>query len=273
MSRLSYLIFFPYFLYSALILALLILCSFPITALLILFPDTIKNRGMYLLMKLICHVWFLLTGMWPRNYNRDVLDTAGSYIIIPNHQSYLDAAIIYTSIPVLFKSLGKKEMEKTPIYGLIYKTVVITVDRSSLRARALSFRQMKEAMENGLSVTIFAEGTFPDHPQEELLPLQNGAFSLAILQQCPIAPVLFLDASRRMHPSRIIRCTPGKNRAVFLPPVQVTNLNREDTDALRELTQNYMQNCLNYCREHGPHHAKEFAVNWMQNNRNRYLAG
>lgn len=227
---------------------------------------------MYLLMRLICHVWFWLTGMWPKNYNQDVLNPTQSYIIIPNHQSYLDAAIIYTSIPVLFKSLGKKEMEKTPIYGLIYKTVVITVDRSSLKARALSFRQMKEAMEQGLSVTIFAEGTFPDHPQNELLPLQNGAFSLAIMQQSPIVPVLFLDASRRMHPSRIIRCTPGKNRAVFLPPIHINTLTKEHTDALRKLTQDYMQSCLNYCRNQGPHQAKEFALNWLQNNRNRYLS-
>ena len=62
--------------------------------------------------------------MWPKNYHRSKIDFSKSYIITPNHQSFIDAAIIYTSIPQLFKSLGKKEIEKTPIYGIIYKMVV-----------------------------------------------------------------------------------------------------------------------------------------------------
>ena len=86
---------------------------------------------------------FLMSGIIPKNIHRKHIDFSKSYIIIPSHKSYIEAASIYTSIPTLFKTLGKKEIERTPIYGLIFKTVCITVDRSSLSARALSFRKMK----------------------------------------------------------------------------------------------------------------------------------
>lgn len=267
----KYFFFLPYFIYSALLLVVLIVSAFPITLILLLFPEKVTNQGMFVLLKFICNAWYLLTGMWPKNFNRDKIDFNRSYIITPNHQSFIDAATIYTSIPHLFKSLGKKEIEKTPIYGVIYKTVVITVDRSSLKARAMSFRQMKQALDKKISILIFPEGTFSDTPIADLLPFQNGAFGLSILQQTPLLPVLFPDSASRMHPSKIIRCTPGWNRAVFLPPISVEELKKEDQESLKNLTQAYMQACLNHCRNQSAENVWNFALDWMNTNRKQFL--
>lgn len=267
----KYFFFLPYFIYSALLLVVLIVSAFPITLILLLFPEKVTNQGMFVLLKFICNAWYILTGMWPKNFNRDKIDFNRSYIITPNHQSFIDAATIYTSIPHLFKSLGKKEIEKTPIYGVIYKTVVITVDRSSLKARALSFRQMKQALDKKISILIFPEGTFSDTPIADLLPFQNGAFGLSILQQTPLLPVLFPDSASRMHPSKIIRCTPGWNRAVFLPPISVEELKKEDQESLKNLTQAYMQACLNHCRNQSAENVWNFALDWMNTNRKQFL--
>ncbi len=267
----KYFFFLPYFIYSALLLVVLIVSAFPITLILLLFPEKVTNQGMFVLLKFICNAWYILTGMWPKNFNRNKIDFNRSYIITPNHQSFIDAATIYTSIPHLFKSLGKKEIEKTPIYGVIYKTVVITVDRSSLKARAMSFRQMKQAHDKKISILIFPEGTFSDTPIADLLPFQNGAFGLSILQQTPLLPVLFPDSASRMHPSKIIRCTPGWNRAVFLPPISVEELKKEDQESLKNLTQAYMQACLNHCRNQSAESVWNFALDWMNTNRKQFL--
>ncbi|HAD33460.1 MAG TPA: 1-acyl-sn-glycerol-3-phosphate acyltransferase [Chitinophagaceae bacterium] len=250
---------------------MLIVSAFPITLILLLFAENVTNQGMFCLLKFICNAWYILTGMWPKNFNRDKIDFNRSYIITPNHQSIIDAATIYTSIPHLFKTLGKKEIEKTPIYGVIYKTVVITVDRSSLKARALSFRQMKQALDKNISILIFPEGTFSDSPDANLLPFQNGAFGLSILQQTPLLPVLFPDSASRIHPSKMIRCTPGWNRAVFLPPVSVEDLKKEDQESLKRLIQAYMQACLNHCRNQGAKSVWNFAMHWMDTNRTQFL--
>lgn len=255
-----------HFAYLCLWFVVLIVLSFFITLVLLLFPAFIRDRGMFFLMKLISHLWFLLGGIRQQNFHGNKIDFRRSYIITPNHQSYLDAAIIYTSIPGLFKTLGKVEIERAPVYGLIYKTVVITVDRSSATARANSFRRMKREIEQGLSVTIFSEGTFPEQPQEHLLPFQQGGYALAILQQVDIVPVLYLDAARRMHPSRIWKTSPGLNRSVFLPVLSTAGLERGDAAALTEYARQYMQACLDFCRMQHPSKVWDFALLWRREN-------
>ncbi len=255
---------FPYFLYACIVFAVLIILSFPITLVLLLFPASVTDAGMFWLMKIISNAWFILIGVIPKNYNRRNINFANSYIITPNHQSFLDAAIIYTSIPHVFKTLGKKEIEKAPVYGIIYKAVVITVDRSSLAARATSFRKMKTELDKGNSIVIFPEGTFSNTPIQNLLPFQDGCFSLAILQQTDILPILFIDTAKRLHPSKLMQFTPGWNRAIYLPPVSCKGLEKKDLDSLRNYTQEYMQACLNYSREHDKNTVWAFAEEWQK---------
>jgi 1-acyl-sn-glycerol-3-phosphate acyltransferase len=144
--------------------------------------------------------------------------------------------------------------------------VVITVDRSSVTAKANSFRRMKKAMEEGLSIVLFPEGTFAAKPQNELMPFQNGSFALAHMQQVDILPVLFLNTVKRMHPSKLYLVTPGWNRAVFLPPIPTKEIDKADLDLLKNYCQLYMQTCLDFCRKNNPTAVWFFAVTWLQNN-------
>jgi 1-acyl-sn-glycerol-3-phosphate acyltransferase len=171
---------------------------------------------------------------------------------------------LYTALLKPFKTLGKVEVEKAPIYGIIYKMVVITVDRSSVTAKANSFRRMKKEMEEGISVGIFPEGTFADKPQPDLLPFQNGGFALALMQQVDILPMLFLDTAKRIHPTKITWMMPGRNRAVFLPPLTTHDLDKKASGLLKEYTQNYMQACLDFCRTNHPNNVWAFAEEWLK---------
>jgi 1-acyl-sn-glycerol-3-phosphate acyltransferase len=249
-----------------LVFVLLILGTFPLVLLSALFPKKWKDRFLFAILKIISNIWLISTFMLPKNYHRNKVDFSKSYLLMPNHQSFLDAAMLYTSLVKPFKTLGKKEVEKAPIYGIVYKMVVITVDRSSVTAKAKSFRQMKKEMEDGLSVGIFPEGTFADQPQAELLPFQNGGFALALMQQADMLPLLFLDTPKRMHPSSITRMTPGWNRTVFLPPVAWDRFDKKDSEGLKNFMQRYMQDCLDFCRSKGPEGCWDFAQNWLKTN-------
>jgi len=221
---------------------------------------------MFLLLKTISNLWFILCGIFPSTINRSKVDFSKQYIITPNHQSFIDAASIYTSIPIVFKTLGKIELETTPVYGIIYKTVVITVDRRSLAAKATSFRKMKQEMEKGISITIFSEGTFPDEPSRQLEPFQAGGYSLAIVQQVDILPILYIDASRRMHPSQVWNMTPGAHRAVFLPALCTQGLDKKHSSPLKEYAQLYMQYCLDFCNENNVTDVWKIAELWLSKN-------
>lgn len=219
---------------------------------------------MFRLMKFGANTLFILSGIFPKNFHRQKIDFDKSYIIIPNHSSYIDAASIYTSIPNVFKTLGKKEIEKVPIYGIIFKAVCITVDRSSLAARALSFRRMKNELESGLSIVIFPEGTFADTPPSHLLPFQDGCFTLAIMQKTDLLPILYLDACNRMHPSRFAEMSIGYNRAVFLPSLSVKNLEKGDVQNFKRYVQNYMQSCMDFIRAQNAEEVWNFALEYQK---------
>lgn len=255
-----------YFLYACIGFVLLILLILPFALLLKMFPKRMADTGMFLMLKFISNIWFILNAWVTKNHHREKIDFNRSYLFMPTHRSYLDAAVLYTSMLKPFKTLGKIEIERTPLYGFIYKMVVITVDRSSVTAKANSFRKMKKEMETGISIGIFPEGTFPLLPSEELLPFHKGAFSLALMQQVDILPILYLDTARRMHPSKLFRLTPGVVRVVFLPPLSIAAWSKETLEELIDKTQAYMQACLNYSKEHSPESLWDFATEWQKNN-------
>lgn len=256
-----------YFVYFVIIFAVLILIAFPITLLASFFPNKkFIDYFMFYLLKLGANLLLIISGIIPKNIFRERVDFTKPYIIIPNHSSYMDAVNIYTSIPRIFKSLGKAELEKIPVYGKIFKTVCISVDRSSLKARALSFRKMKEELEKNYSILLFPEGTFHDEPSMQLLPFQDGCFSLAIMQQSDLLPVLFLDSAKRIHPSKLYRMSMGKSRSLFLPPISTSALSKNDIEKLKQFTQNYMQTCIYFLQENKQSELWDFALEYQKNN-------
>ena len=118
-----------------------------------------------------------------------------SYMFCPNHGSLMDGFVLVASSknPIVF--VGKKELEKIPIFGFFYKRVVIMVDRSSAESRKKVYEKAKKRLKNGTSIGIFPEGLVPTE-DVILAPFKNGAFSLAIEHQIPIIPHIYYDCKR-----------------------------------------------------------------------------
>ena len=179
------------------------------------------------------HSWYFLIGVWHNEIYETPHDRTKQYIFTPNHISYMDAPAMTLGIHQSFRALGKYELLKVPIFGIIYKAAVVVVDRSSAEARARSVRALRVALKQGISICIFPEGTF-NETAEPLKEFFDGAFRLAIETETPIKPILLIDTVDRMHFSSIFSLKPGKCRVVYLEEIPVNGLTLKDMNQLKE---------------------------------------
>lgn len=186
--------------------------------------------------------WLWLIGM-PVRVSGTVPSRRERHIIVANHISYLDTLVIFPAIRGYFRPLGKKEISKIPVLGFVYKQIVVMVDRSSERSRTRSMKLMWRILKHDASIVIFPEGTFneTDAPLKEFY---NGAFKLAINTQTPVLPMILPDTMYRWHYSDWWKLWPGKNRAIFLPPVPTKGMTMDDLPMLKQQVYNVMEAAL-----------------------------
>lgn len=149
------------------------------------------------------------------------IDSNQQYIIIANHTSVVDIflmCILHKHHPICF--VGKKELEKIPIFGTIFKRVAVSVDRKDPQSRAEVYTHCAERIREGKSVVIFPEGGVTDDLSVVLQDFRNGAFSMAVQHQFEILVYTFIDL-KYMFPFDNSKGYPGRVKVYFndiLPP-------------------------------------------------------
>lgn len=196
-----------------------------------------KIKGGNFIYKL-CKLWarfvLLMLGMHHRNIFETPHDTSRQFVFVFNHISYIDIPVILRSVQHQnFRVLGKAEMAKIPIFGFIYRSAAVLVERGDAEKRAKSVTQLKSVLNKGISVVIAPEGTF-NMTHQPLKSFYDGAFKIAIETETPIKPMLFLDTYDRLHYESIFSLTPGKSRTVFLDEISVDGLKLNDVEFLKE---------------------------------------
>ncbi len=195
----------------------------------------------------ICSVWtrtwYFCIGIRHKEIYEAPHNKDQQYIFVANHISYMDIPPIVAAIKQPLRVLGKYEMIKVPVFGWIYKAAVILVDRRDATRRSKSVRALKAAINHGISIFIFPEGTF-NETGKPLKDFYDGAFRIAIETQTPIKPLLFIDTIDRLHYKSIFALTPGKCRVVFLDEVEVNNYTMDDIQKLKQLVYNLMDEGL-----------------------------
>jgi len=172
-------------------------------------------------------------GMFPIKNKKLITKPNTPYIFVANHISMIDVMLLVSTVrknPLVF--IGKKELEKIPIYGYIYKRTMILVDRSSNESKKRVFKQTKEKLNSGISIAIFPEGTVPDL-EVELAPFKHGAFTMAIEHQIPIVPMTFLDNKKRFPWSfggllGGSKGSPGKLRVKIHDPIETKGMSKDN---------------------------------------------
>lgn len=186
----------------------------------------------------LCKLWsrfvLMMLGMYHKNIFETPHDTNQPYVFVFNHISYIDIPVILRSVQNQhFRVLGKAEMGKIPIFGFIYRSAVVMVQRGDPEKRAKSVEQLKSVLKKGISVVIAPEGTF-NMTHQPLKSFYDGAFKIAIETETPIKPMLFMDTYDRLHYESIFSLSPGKSRTIFLEEIPVEGLTLDDVEMLKE---------------------------------------
>jgi len=206
-----------------------------------------KIRGGNFIYKL-CHLWadffLFMTGIRHRNLYEAPHDRSRHYVFVFNHISYMDIPILLKSIRrQKIRILGKAEMAKVPLFGFIYKSAAVLVERGDPEKRARSVQQLKSVLNKDISIVIAPEGTF-NMTHQPLKEFYDGAFKIAIETEEPSKPVLFLDAYDLIGYESIFSITPGRSRSVYLEEIPVDGLTLDDVDLLREKVYTIMEEKL-----------------------------
>lgn len=200
------------------------------------FPLALSDRTFPLAYKGI-RLWSILifygSGFRLEVENKKELDKNQAYIISSNHHSYFDIlvlSILHKNHPIVF--VGKAELSKIPIFGMIYKRICIIVDRSNIRSRVNVYQSAKEKINLGYSIVIFPEGGIPDDKDLVLNRFKDGAFSIAISTQVPIA-LYAIKGLKEMLPEAWSQGYPGKVKVKLIDVIHTENLSLKNKSELK----------------------------------------
>ena len=143
-----------------------------------------------------------------------------NYIVLCNHNSYMDVPVSTPAIPGGNKTIAKVEMAKLPLFGLIYKTGSILVDRKSDASRKESYNQMKRVLEMGLHMCLYPEGT-RNKTDQPLKSFHSGAFRLAIESGKSIIPGIIFNTRKVLPNNMPYAVVPHPLEIHFLAPIPI----------------------------------------------------
>lgn len=106
-------------------------------------------------------------------------------LIVCNHLGYLDCIVIGAHTPLVF--VAKSDVRYWPVIGRLLESAgTILADRSRRTSTAQTSQEMLHAMESGLPVIFFPEGTSSDG--SGVLPFKPALLQVALDTHKPIIP-------------------------------------------------------------------------------------
>jgi 1-acyl-sn-glycerol-3-phosphate acyltransferase len=167
-------------------------------------------------------VFFMFAGCRLKINGKENFKKGETYIVISNHNSFMDVPITTPFIPGANKTIAKIEISRIPLFGLIYKRGSILVDRKDKYSRQNSFKKMKDVLAMGIHMCIYPEGT-RNKTEMPLKDFHDGAFRLAFETGNSILPAIMFNTKKALPPGKTFFFWPTKFEIHFLPTVQVSS--------------------------------------------------
>jgi 1-acyl-sn-glycerol-3-phosphate acyltransferase len=154
----------------------------------------------------------------------------GNLVLMPNHVSNLDAAILFGLVELQPKAVVKKELYSFPFvhYCLRYAGFV-EIDRKDKTQSKQAIARAVAALKAGSTFIIFPEGT--RSRTGALGPFKKGAFVVAIEAGSTIVPLAIRGATELLPPGRFL-IRPGKVVVRVLDAVDAAQYSYDDRERL-----------------------------------------
>jgi len=180
----------------------------------------------------ICQWWAWLNlrvcGVRVRVRRLASLDPDSPYIFMSNHRSQYDILAVVEALQEFqLRWVAKKELTRVPVFGWALKhSGHVIIDRSDHQQAVASLSAARAQMLDGISVTIFPEGTRAPAGQR-LLPFKKGGFMLALETGFPIVPIV-VRGSGDILPRGAWQPVPGEVEVVIGAPIPVVGVERDE---------------------------------------------
>lgn len=157
-------------------------------------------------------------------------ETASPAVVMANHESLFDPAVIMRIARKPLRFVVKKEVSRVPVFGKALAAMGhVFVDRGDSIETDLSLRNAAVSVSRGRSVLVFPEGTRGE--TDALLPFRRSGFRLAVRAGVPILPI-GIGGTRRILPKHGGFQRPGAVALVVGEPVPTHGHDVRDLDAL-----------------------------------------
>ncbi|MDR1055848.1 MAG: 1-acyl-sn-glycerol-3-phosphate acyltransferase [Prevotellaceae bacterium] len=155
----------------------------------IAYPFDLRRKALHVFSGFWGLQYFWMNPLWRIRYTgKENVDKRKSYIMVCNHQSYLDICAMY-KIPLVFKWISKVEATKIPFIGwLLPMHGDVLIKRGEGKSSREMMTKCAHWIKLGASISIFPEGTRT--PDGRIHNFKEGAFLLARVNNLPILPVV-----------------------------------------------------------------------------------
>ncbi|MGN6616341.1 MAG: lysophospholipid acyltransferase family protein [Ilyomonas sp.] len=172
-------------------------------------------------------VYLTLIGCSLKVKGKANYDKKTNYIVVCNHNSFMDILATTPYMPNANKTIAKKSLSYIPVFGWIYSMGSILVDRKDTKSRQKSYVEMKEVLRLGLDMVIYPEGT-RNRTNEPLKNFYDGAFRLSVDTGKPIIPAAIFNTRKVFPATKIFYLMPHKMEMHFLPPLYPDNYSAKE---------------------------------------------
>lgn len=213
-------------------------------------PEPRRAKALHKAFRLWMGVYMPLVFCPVKRTGKENFKKGQQYVVVINHNSLADIPVSSPWIPGPNKTLAKIEMSRVPLFGMIYRTGSIIVDRKKDNSRRESFTKMQETLEMGIHLCLYPEGT-RNKTSEPLQSFFDGAFVTAVRAQVPIMPGIIFNTAKILPHNKKMWARPTPIRIDFLPSIPTKGLTLDDVPALKEQVHNIMATYYTAHRNNG----------------------
>jgi len=184
-----------------------------------LWPEPKRTIYVFRIFRAWMKFFFVFSGVRRSFRGHEHFRKGENYVVVCNHNSFMDVPLSSPGIPGANKTIAKDEMARIPFFGMIYKRGSVLVNRKSEESRRSSYLRMREVLEQGLHMCIYPEGT-RNRTAAPLQRFHDGAFRLATETGKSIMPAVIFGTAKVL-PRKPFFFWPRRVHMHFLPAVPV----------------------------------------------------